>query len=79
MLGPARHTTGKDSAGKPFYGRIALAALILIVSVAVVLYRPAAPKKSVPFPVVALSALSTWRSPTESLLHSAADPLLKRV
>jgi hypothetical protein len=60
---------------KPFYGRVALAALILTVSLVVVLYRPAPPKK-VPFPVM---ALSTWRSPTESLLHSAADPLLKSV
>jgi anti-sigma factor RsiW len=63
------------SPGKPFYGRVAVAALILTVSLIVVLYRPARPKK-VPFPVM---ALSTWRSPTESLLHSPADPLLKSV
>ncbi len=63
------------SPGKPLYGRAALAALILTVALFVVLYRPAPPKK-VPFPVI---ALSTWRSPTESLLHSSADPLLKSV
>lgn len=62
--------------GKPFYGRIALAALLLSISVVMVLYRPTPPAKVVPFPVM---ALSTWRSPTESLMHSAADPLLKRV
>jgi hypothetical protein len=61
------------SPGKPFYGRIALAALILTVSLVVVLYRPGPPKKVGPFP------LMTWRSPTESLLHSSADPLLKTV
>ena len=61
---------------KPFYGRVALAALMLTVSLVVVLDRPAPPKKVVPFPVM---ALSTWRSPTQSLLHSAADPLLRRV
>ena len=75
---------GKLFDGKPFYGRIALAALVLTASLVVVLYRPPAPEKAVPFPVAlsslsALSAVSTWRSPTESLLHSAADPLLKRV
>ena len=63
------------SPSRPFYGRVALAALILTVSLVVVLYRPAPPKK-VPFP---LMALSTWRSPTESLLHSPADSLLKSV
>ena len=63
------------SPSRPFYGRVALAALILTVSLVVVLYRPAPPKKA-PFPVM---ALSTWRSPTESLLHSPADPLLKSV
>jgi anti-sigma factor RsiW len=63
------------SPGKPFFGRVALAALILTVSLVVVLYRLTPPRK-VSFPVV---ALSTWRSPTESLLHSAADPLLKSV
>jgi hypothetical protein len=62
--------------GKPSYGRIALAALTLTVSLVLVLYRPARPRKVVPFPTV---ALSTWRSPTQSLLHSPADPLLKSV
>jgi len=76
--GPERVLTQiqQRSPVKPFYGRIALAALMLTVSLVVVLYRPTQPKKVVPFPVM---ALSTWRSPTESLLHSAADPLLKRV
>jgi len=63
------------SPSQSFYGRVALAALILTVSLVVVLYRPTRPKK-VPFPVM---ALSTWRSPTESLLHSPADALLKSV
>jgi anti-sigma factor RsiW len=63
------------SPSKSFYGRVALAALILTISLVVLLYRPARPKK-VPFPVV---ALSTWRSPTEWLLHSSADPLLRSV
>jgi anti-sigma factor RsiW len=63
------------SPSQPFYGRVALAALIITVILVVVLYRPTPPKK-VPFPVM---ALSTWRSPTESLLHSPADPLLKSV
>jgi len=82
---PGKLFDGKPFEGKLFYGRvaffgrIALAALVLAVGLVVVLYRPPAPEKAVPFPVVALSALSTWRSPTESLLHSSADPLLKRV
>jgi hypothetical protein len=74
-----QRSPGRLFDGKPFYGRIALAALVLTASLVVVLYRPPAPEKAVPFPVVALSALSTWRSPTESLLHSAGDPLLKRI
>ena len=75
--GPQRILTQiqQRSPGKPFYGRVALAALTLTVSLVVALYRPARPKK-VPFPVI---ALSTWRSPTEWLLHSPADPLLKSV
>jgi anti-sigma factor RsiW len=64
------------SPGKPLFGRIALAAVILTATLIVVLYRPAPPKKVAPFTVM---ALSTWRSPTESLLHSSADPLLKSV
>jgi anti-sigma factor RsiW len=77
LHGPERVLTQIQhlSPSKPFYGRVALAALILTVSLIVVLYRPTPPKK-VPFPVM---ALSTWRSPTESLLHSPADPLLKSV
>ncbi|PYT32152.1 MAG: hypothetical protein DMG57_02870 [Acidobacteria bacterium] len=75
--GPERVLTQiQRSPVKPFYGRVALAALMLTVSLVVVLDRPAPPKKVVPFPVM---ALSTWRSPTQSLLHSAADPLLRRV
>jgi anti-sigma factor RsiW len=64
---------------RPLYGRVILATLMLAICIVAVLYRPTKPEKSVPFPVVALSALSTWRSPTQSLLHSAADPLLKSV
>jgi predicted anti-sigma-YlaC factor YlaD len=59
----------------PFYVRIAMATLVLAICLVAVLYR-ATKQKSVPFPAV---ALSTWRSPTESLLHSAGDPLLKSV
>ena len=61
---------------RPFYGRIAMATLMLAICLVAVLYRQTRPPKSVPFPAV---ALSTWRSPTESLLHSAADPLLTSV
>jgi len=64
------------SAGKPLYGRIALAVLILTVTVVAVLYRLTPAKKVVSLPVMALSG---WHSPTEALLHSAADPLLKSV
>ena len=63
------------SPGRPLYGRMALAALTIAASLILVLYRPGPPKK-VP---VTITALSTWRSPTESLLHSTADPLLKSV
>ena len=61
---------------RPFYGRIAVATLMLAICLVAVLYRATQPQKSVPFPAV---ALSTWRSPTQSLLHSAADPLLESV
>src|SRR5712692_6330048 len=61
---------------RPFSGRMALAALILAVCLVVVLYRRNQPEKHMPFPVM---ALSTWRSPTQSLLHSPADPLLQSV
>ena len=59
--------------GRPFYGRVALAALVLTASLVVVLYRPAPPRKVETLPLMA------WRSPTESLLHSTADTLLKSV
>lgn len=62
--------------GRPFFGRVAVAALILAVGLVVVLYRRNRPEKRRPYPVMALSA---WRSPTQSLLHSPADPLLQSV
>jgi hypothetical protein len=61
---------------RPSFGRIALAALILAVCLVVVLYRRNRPEKHLPFSEMALSA---WRSPTQSLLHSPADPLLRTV
>ena len=61
---------------RPFFGRIALAALILAICLVVVLYRRNRPEKHLPSSEM---ALSTWRSPTQSLLHSPADPLLQSV
>ncbi len=77
VQGPERVLTQirQLSPNTPFYGRVALAALVLTISLIAVLYRSTPPKK-VLFPVM---ALTTWHSPTESLLQSAADPLLKTV
>ncbi len=60
---------------KPFHGRLAWA-LPLIILLALAVYRLAPKPSRDPLP---LTALSTWRSPTESLLRSPADPLLKAV
>lgn len=60
---------------RPFYGRLAWA-LPLIVLLALAFYRLARREPSVPPP---LAALSNWRSPTQSLLRSPTDPLLKDV
>ena len=59
---------------RPFFGRLAWA-LPLIVLLALAFYRLARREPDVP----PLAALSMWRSPTQSLLRSPADPLLKDV
>jgi len=75
---PARILAGiEDGASRPFYWRLIPAAALAVIACAVVsLYRPAEPRRPGPATVTALSA---WRSPTQSLLRSSADPLLKGV
>jgi anti-sigma factor RsiW len=60
---------------RPSYRRLAWA-LPLIILMALTIYRltPKRSRDSLP-----LTALSTWRSPTQSLLRSPTDPLLKDV
>jgi len=60
---------------QPFYTRLAWA-LPLIVLLVLAFFKLARKEPSVP---PSLTALSTWRSPTQSLLRSPADPLLKHV
>lgn len=59
----------------PFYMRLAWA-LPLVILLALTFYKLSRPEPRAPLP---LTALSTWRSPTQSLLRSPADPLLKDV
>ncbi len=61
---------------RPILGRMVLAGLIALACLVVALYRPRRPEPAVPPAVVALSA---WRSPTQSLLRSSADPLIKGI
>ena len=58
-----------------FYRRLAWA-LPLIILMALTIYRLTPKWSRDPLP---LTALSTWRSPTQSLLRSPTDPLLKDV
>jgi anti-sigma factor RsiW len=60
---------------RPFHGRLVWA-MTLIVLVALAFYKLARKEPAVN---PSLTALSTWRSPTQSLLRSPADPLLKDV
>jgi hypothetical protein len=60
---------------RPFYARLAWA-LPLVILLALTFYKLSRPEPRAPLP---LTALSTWRSPTQSLLRSPADPLLKDV
>ena len=60
---------------RPFYVRLAWA-LPLIILLALTFYKLSRRESRIPPP---LTALSTWRSPTQSLLRSPADPLLKDV
>lgn len=73
--GPARVLARLESESrKPVHWQLALAAGVIVGVLAVAIHWPAAPV--VPSGAAALSA---WRSPTESLLRSPADPLLKGV
>lgn len=54
----------------PSYLRLVAAAFALVIAACVIVF-PARPVKAI--------SLSTWRSPTQSLLRSQADPLLKSV
>ena len=58
---------------RPFYGRLvwALPLIVLLVLASYKLTRREPPVTH------SLTALSNWRSPTQSLLRSPADPLLK--
>jgi predicted anti-sigma-YlaC factor YlaD len=60
---------------RSFYVRLAWA-LPIVILVALTFYKLSRPEPRAPLP---LTALSTWRSPTQSLLRSPADPLLKDV
>ena len=60
---------------RPLYGRLAWV-LPLVILLALTFYKLYRPEPRAPLP---LTALSTWRSPTQSLLRSPADPLLKDV
>jgi len=58
------------TAPAPYYLRLVAAALALVI-LACLIVLPARPVRAI--------SLSTWRSPTQSLLRSQADPLLKSV
>jgi hypothetical protein len=75
---PARILVGiEDRSSRPFYWRLVPAAALAVFACAVVsLYRPAELRRPGP---ATETALSEWRSPTQSLLRSSADPLLKGV
>ena len=60
---------------RPLYARLAWAPPLIIL-LALTFYKLSRPEPRIPLP---LTALSTWRSPTQSLLRSPADPLLKDV
>jgi hypothetical protein len=60
---------------RPFFVRLAWA-LPLVILLALTFYKLSPREPRAPLP---LTALSTWRSPTQSLLRSPADPLLKDV
>ena len=76
-LGPERVLANLDPgpSGR-LYWRLAAAALVLIACFIAAIYRRSRSEQDVPPATIALAA---WRSPTQSLLRSSVDPLLKEV
>ena len=73
--GPERILSHVALPRRRFVGRLAWA-LPLIVLMVLVFYKLSRREPNI---TPSLTALSTWRSPTQSLLRSPADPLLKDV